>query len=498
MPVSSTVWCGPVSRSPFTPHVEVQPAVARQRVEQVVEEADAGRALARARAVELSDERDVGLACVARWMSAVRLTRGAPWTRRARGSPRRGRARRLRARGGRRPRRAKIREPSGAGTWPGRGRSAKRAAPPVGSTWFEPGDVVAERRARARGPRTRSPRGSPSSASASASSPTSSRCSGAISSASSHRLAASTRPPAALQLRIGGARPPGARRSTSAHGVQQSGVRRDQRQSGLSSPCSAWASRSSAISSRIGAARSRRPPARSARPGRRCPPRRAPGASPPGPRGCPGPTITSTRGHATPCRRRARRSPARRPSGRPRSTPQSAQAARITGCARAPGPGGAQTAISLDAGHPRRDRAHDHRRRVGRAAAGHVDAARGRPGPPPPPPLALGELHQRPARAAAPRRRRARSAIAVRTRPARPARARRAQPSSSRGVDAQLARAELRSVEARGEARSTASSPPLAHLGEDRRARQRSDGGGARARTGGVSVRPARSSRART
>ena len=51
------------------------------------------------------------------------------------------------------------------------GASAKRAAPPVGSTWLEPGHVVAERRAGAARPRTRSPRACTRSASASASSP---------------------------------------------------------------------------------------------------------------------------------------------------------------------------------------------------------------------------------------------------------------------------------------------------------------------------------------
>ena len=51
MPASSTVWCAPVSRSP-RPDVEVEPAVAGDQVEHVVEEADAGAARARARAVE--------------------------------------------------------------------------------------------------------------------------------------------------------------------------------------------------------------------------------------------------------------------------------------------------------------------------------------------------------------------------------------------------------------------------------------------------------------
>ena len=62
-----------------------------------------------------------------------------------------------------------------------------------------------------------------------------------------------------------------------------------------------------------------------------------PGAWPPAPTGCPGPTITSTGADRLGARRRARRSPARRPSGRPRRRRTARAAARITGCAgRAP------------------------------------------------------------------------------------------------------------------------------------------------------------------
>ena len=62
MPVSSTVWCEPVCRSPVDLDVEVQPPVAREQVEHVVEEADAGAARAGARAVEAERQADVGLA----------------------------------------------------------------------------------------------------------------------------------------------------------------------------------------------------------------------------------------------------------------------------------------------------------------------------------------------------------------------------------------------------------------------------------------------------
>ena len=47
--MSSTVWCAPVSRSPRDLDVEVDAPVARQQIEHVVEEADAGLARARRR-----------------------------------------------------------------------------------------------------------------------------------------------------------------------------------------------------------------------------------------------------------------------------------------------------------------------------------------------------------------------------------------------------------------------------------------------------------------
>ena len=116
---------------------------------------------------------------VVRRTCEVLLTRGAPSIRRARESPRRGPALRRRARDGRAPRRARIREPCGAGRWP--------PTAPTGSArrrrWAARGSSrPRSRRRRWRPPRRRtgSPRARTSGASASARAPTSSRCSGAI------------------------------------------------------------------------------------------------------------------------------------------------------------------------------------------------------------------------------------------------------------------------------------------------------------------------------
>ena len=147
-------------------HVEVEPAVAGQRVEQVVEEADAGRARARAVAVERQRQADVGLVGGAgdvRAAGHARRSIDSAWTgkpsARARAAP--AGARRAAAPSGndtRAIRRRKVAADSA--DW-------KRAAPPVGSTWLEPGHVVAERRggvgaheqaARARAPRRPAPR----------------------------------------------------------------------------------------------------------------------------------------------------------------------------------------------------------------------------------------------------------------------------------------------------------------------------------------------------
>ena len=61
MPTSSTVWWAPVCRSPVARDVEIEAAVAREQVEHVVEEADAGRRAAGAGAVERQRDADLGL-----------------------------------------------------------------------------------------------------------------------------------------------------------------------------------------------------------------------------------------------------------------------------------------------------------------------------------------------------------------------------------------------------------------------------------------------------
>ena len=249
-PVSSTVWCAP--------GLEVALARARRGrarrgapgVEHVVEEADArSRALARARAVEV--ERRAEIVGLARWcgaISAVRLMRGAPSTRRGRESPRRGPARRRRREAGRPPRRARIPEPSGAGRWPATsaGLEARRAA--GGQHVVRAGHVVAEggagvaadeqaaRRAHAAGQRLglRRPRARGA------------RARAASASAHGGARARGLRPaPARASATLGrsGAsaldRRPRPRRAARASGEMQP-------RAGCPSPCSAWASRSSA------------------------------------------------------------------------------------------------------------------------------------------------------------------------------------------------------------------------------------------------------------
>ena len=61
MPVSSTVWCAPVSQVALDVDEQVEATVAREQVEHVVEEADARLAGAGAVAVEAERQADVGL-----------------------------------------------------------------------------------------------------------------------------------------------------------------------------------------------------------------------------------------------------------------------------------------------------------------------------------------------------------------------------------------------------------------------------------------------------
>ena len=66
MPTSSTVWCAPVSRSPFALDRQVEAAVAREQVEHVVEEADAGARARRAPSPSSCElDVDLGLAGLA-------------------------------------------------------------------------------------------------------------------------------------------------------------------------------------------------------------------------------------------------------------------------------------------------------------------------------------------------------------------------------------------------------------------------------------------------
>ena len=66
MPMSSTVWWPSMCRSPLASIVEVDQAVARDLVEHVVEETDAGGELGRAAAVEVEPHADLGFLGVAR------------------------------------------------------------------------------------------------------------------------------------------------------------------------------------------------------------------------------------------------------------------------------------------------------------------------------------------------------------------------------------------------------------------------------------------------
>ncbi len=128
-------------------YVQVERAVARERVEHVVEEPDARRPLSLAAAVQPELEPDVGLVRLARDVCGsghARRSIDSPWTgkpsARARAAPCGARAR---AASSENDTRAILRRKVATDS-----PLAKRAAPPVGRTWFEPGHVVAERGAR--------------------------------------------------------------------------------------------------------------------------------------------------------------------------------------------------------------------------------------------------------------------------------------------------------------------------------------------------------------
>ena len=118
-------------------HVEVEQAVASHSVEQMVEEPDAGRALTRARAVQVERQLDVGLAGGAMDLRVAAHARrsidsactGKPS---ARASAAPAGARRAAASRGKDTRAMRRRNVAGdSADW-------NRAAPPVGSTWLEP------------------------------------------------------------------------------------------------------------------------------------------------------------------------------------------------------------------------------------------------------------------------------------------------------------------------------------------------------------------------
>ena len=118
-------------------HVEIEEPVARHGVQQVVEEADARLALASARAVQVQRQLDVGLTRRAVYLRGAAHARrsmdsactGKP-SARARAAP--AGARRFAASGGKDTRAMRRRKVAGErADW-------NRAAPPVGSTWFEP------------------------------------------------------------------------------------------------------------------------------------------------------------------------------------------------------------------------------------------------------------------------------------------------------------------------------------------------------------------------
>ena len=60
MPTSSTVWCWSTSRSPRADEIEIEAAVARDLLEHVIEESNAGGDLRLAAPVEIQPQANVG------------------------------------------------------------------------------------------------------------------------------------------------------------------------------------------------------------------------------------------------------------------------------------------------------------------------------------------------------------------------------------------------------------------------------------------------------
>ena len=131
-------------------HVEVEQAVARH-ARRAGGRRSRPRSCARPRRVpSRSSDSWTSVSPVVRWICEVRLTRGAPLILRAQESPRHAQELRRRARGGQLPRRARIREPSAAGTWPARA--------PTGSEPRRPWAARGSSRRRSRRTRWPTPR----------------------------------------------------------------------------------------------------------------------------------------------------------------------------------------------------------------------------------------------------------------------------------------------------------------------------------------------------
>src|SRR5436190_19256931 len=118
--------------------VEVEAAVARERVEHVVEESDSRRPRPAARTVERQRDRDLGLTRAAGYLGRTAHVRrrsiDSPWT----GKP--SACAMAAPCGARRAAASSVKDTRAILRLNVRGESAdaKRAAPPVGSTWFEP------------------------------------------------------------------------------------------------------------------------------------------------------------------------------------------------------------------------------------------------------------------------------------------------------------------------------------------------------------------------
>ena len=188
---------------------------------------------------------------VVRWICAVRLTRGAPSTRRARESPRRGPGRRRRARGGRRASPGKDTRAMRRRNVAGESARLEARGAAGGQHVVGAGDVVAERRGRRRRPTNRQP--APRTAAGQRLGLLADQLE-VLGRDLARRARSAPRGVARrdhLELGVAprsAARRPAARpRPTTAS--SSSRVGRDQPRAGCPSPCSAWASRSSAISS---------------------------------------------------------------------------------------------------------------------------------------------------------------------------------------------------------------------------------------------------------